>query len=88
MTGSGTFIADNSPINHRARFNGIIYFVFGIGFAIGPLLFGVIIKQFGFEKLWFFCFVIELASSILMKGLSYVENNAYINQKLKNEKSI
>ena len=35
---TSVFVADNSPITHRARFSSIVSFITELGFIISPIL--------------------------------------------------
>ena len=76
---SNVFIANYSPANHRGRFNAIIFFISGVGFAISPWLMGLYIRHFGLANTWPFIFAISIFASILILLLLFYE-------KLKNRK--
>lgn len=65
-TNSGVYIANNSPITHRGRFNTVVTIISGAGFAVGPYLFGKFIEIYGLINLWRLCFFIGLVSSLFM----------------------
>lgn len=46
------WIANNTPITHRGRFNAILPLIIGSGSAFAPTIGGVIITRFGFTTLW------------------------------------
>ncbi len=46
------WIANNTPITHRGRFNAIIPMIVGSGNAIAPTIGGAIITNYGFGVLW------------------------------------
>ena len=77
---SNVFIANYSPANHRGRFNAIIFFISGAGFAISPWLMGLYIRNFGLVNAWPFIFAISIFASILILLLLFYE-------KLKNRKT-
>lgn len=70
---SNVLIANYSPITHRGRFNALIYFIGGIGFALGPLLAGIFIKYLNIERIWPLIFALSLIASILMFYLYFFE---------------
>jgi MFS family permease len=70
---SNVLIANHSPANHRGRFNAIIYFISGVGFAVSPWLMGLYIKQYGLENTWPFIFIISIFASILIILLLFYE---------------
>jgi len=76
---SNVLIANYSPANHRGRFNAIIFFISGAGFAVSPWLMGLYIRHFGLESTWPFIFAISIFASILILFLLFYE-------KLKNSK--
>ena len=46
---SNVLIANYSPANQRGRFNAIIFFISGVGFAISPWLMGLYMIHFGMD---------------------------------------
>lgn len=76
---SNVLIANYSPANHRGRFNAIIYFISGVGFAVSPWLMGLYIKYYGLTNTWPFIFAISIFASVLILLLLFYE-------KLKNSK--
>lgn len=46
------YIANNTPISHRARFSAIMPIIMGTGHAIAPLLGGAIIASYSMNLLW------------------------------------
>ena len=51
-TNTQYYIANNTPMSHRARFNAVLPVVMGTGHAIAPLVGGQISSRYGLEKLW------------------------------------
>ncbi|MGE5677197.1 MAG: MFS transporter [Pseudomonadota bacterium] len=72
-TNAGVYVANNSPVTHRGRFNAIINLVIGTGGAVGPYCFGKFIVSYGLQKLWVLCFALTFASGIFMLWLRYFE---------------
>lgn len=68
-TNAGVYIANNSPITHRGRFNSIVPLISGVGFAFGPYIFGSFIEAYGLRNMWIFCFCLGIISSAFMKWL-------------------
>lgn len=68
-TNSGVYIANHSPMNHRGRFNAVIPLITGVGFSIGPFIFGRVLDAYGKQKLWIMCFVLLMISSAFMRWL-------------------
>lgn len=56
-TNSGVYITNHTPMSHRGRFNAIIPTITGIGYAVGPLFMGKIIKNREIEFAWFVVFI-------------------------------
>jgi MFS family permease len=75
---SNVLIANYSPITHRGRFNAIIYFISGAGFAVGPLLMGLYIKFFGIKNTWPFIFALSVFAAVLMLILFLIERRKNI----------
>lgn len=72
---SNVLIANYSPVTHRGRFNAIIYFISGVGFAIGPLFAGLFIRYLGVQNIWPFMFGLSIFASLLMICLYIWEKN-------------
>jgi len=70
---TSVFIANNSPITHRARFNAVAFFIAQSGFAIAPLITGQLIINIGIVNIWPIVFVLSLIASATMFGLNFVE---------------
>ncbi len=52
VTNSNVFVASHTPITHRGRFNGMITWVHGIGFALSPWISGWVIEVYGISSIW------------------------------------
>ncbi|MHB8279675.1 MAG: MDR family MFS transporter [Candidatus Humimicrobiaceae bacterium] len=72
---TSVYVANNSPITHRARFSGLISFITDIGFIINPVIMGYFIKHYGVTKVWPLIFVLAISGAILMYILYLVESN-------------
>jgi MFS family permease len=70
---SSVIIANNSPISHRGRFSAVITFVQQSGYAIAPLLTGLLIAHTAIKNLWWLIFLISITGSILMFSLFLLE---------------
>ncbi len=70
---SNVLIANYSPITHRGRFNAIIFFISGAGFALGPLLTGLFIEYNGIKNVWALTFWLSVVASIMMAILFLIE---------------
>jgi len=64
-TNYGAYLADHSPINHRGRFNSILNAITGAGYALGPLLSGMLISKTGLINSWI---AVSLAAFFLVWG--------------------
>lgn len=73
VTNSGVYVANNSPVTHRGRFNSIITLVATAGSAFGPFVWGMFIDSFGLQKQWIVCFWIGILSCVLMLLLRVFE---------------
>jgi len=51
-TNSHYYIANNTPISHRARFSAILPVIMGFGHAIAPLVGGYISTRYGLQMVW------------------------------------
>ena len=69
---TSVFIANNSPITHRARFNAVAFFITQSGFAIAPLVTGQLIVSIGIVNIWPIIFVLSLIASATMLGLNFI----------------
>ncbi|MFA7108634.1 MAG: MFS transporter [Sphaerochaetaceae bacterium] len=52
-TNSNYYVANHTPMGHRARFNSIMSILMGAGSAIGPYFSGVILDRWNFKTLFF-----------------------------------
>ncbi|MCL4517382.1 MAG: MFS transporter [Firmicutes bacterium] len=75
-TNSQAYVANNTPISHRGRFNAVLPVISGAGFAIGPWIMGRLVDQWGVRIIWPLCFFLMLGASMLMLGLRGQERNA------------
>jgi MFS family permease len=69
-TNFGTYIANNSPRNYRARFSALSNISSAAGGALGTSLMGLYIGTMGINSVWQVVFVISCFSAILMFTLS------------------
>lgn len=51
-TNTHYYIANNTPISHRARFSAILPVIMGLGHAIAPLIGGQISTRYGLGHVW------------------------------------
>lgn len=77
-TNTGVFIADNTPISHRGRFNSVLGIISGAGFAAGPWLTGLWLRHTSTQMIWAYAFFLALAASLLMFALGLARSKAYV----------
>jgi MFS family permease len=73
---TSVFVANNSPISHRARFNSVVFFVSQSGFALAPLITGQLIVSIGIVNIWPIIFLMALLASLIMFGLYSFEKRS------------
>ncbi|MGB9812073.1 MAG: MFS transporter [Thermovenabulum sp.] len=66
-----TFIAENSPISHRGRFNSVMDIIMRSGFTVSPMITGVFLKNHKIEAVWACTFWLGLVGAIMMLILNY-----------------
>ncbi|MNP18763.1 Major Facilitator Superfamily protein [compost metagenome] len=62
------YIAERSPVEYRARFNSLLLLIGIAGFALGPSMTGLFIRNYGVHLVWPMIFII----SMVYAGLLYV----------------
>ncbi|SHJ47144.1 MFS transporter [Tepidibacter formicigenes] len=66
-TNVDSYISKHTPINFRSRFNAIIPIISGTGYALGPYISGICLKNGStINQIWILTFYISLISSILL----------------------
>lgn len=73
-TNAGVYIANHTPMSHRGRFNAVIPLIMGAGFAIGPPIMGIYIKNRRVIDVWPVMFVLSIVAAILFYVLYIIEN--------------
>ncbi|KEH97071.1 MFS transporter [Clostridium botulinum C/D str. BKT12695] len=68
-TNQGVYIANHTPMSHRGRVNSIIPLISGAGYAIGPKIMGVYVKNRTLNSAWFVIGVCSIVSAIMMYAL-------------------
>jgi len=63
-TNTHYYIANNTPITHRARFSAILPVIMGIGHGIAPLIGGQISSRYGLSILWVLVGITALIGTI------------------------
>ena len=74
-TNTGVYIANHSPITHRARFQSVFDMIQGTGRAVGPLLIGFFLAGHTINQAWALVGFICLASGILLFILRAIEKH-------------
>ncbi|HKM05413.1 MAG TPA: MFS transporter, partial [Sphaerochaeta sp.] len=67
------YIANNTPISHRARFSAILPIIMGTGHAIAPLVGGAIIASHSMNLLWISTGASALVGSLGVFGIYLYE---------------
>ncbi|MGH4140172.1 MDR family MFS transporter [Clostridium sp.] len=75
-TNSGVYIANHTPMSHRGRFNAVIPLITGTGFAVGPFMMGLFIRNRQINSAWLLVFCFGILASACMYLL-------YLNEKRK-----
>ncbi len=75
-TNSGVYIANHTPMSHRGRFNAVIPLITGTGFAVGPFMMGLFIRNKEVNTAWLLVLFLGLLASTFMYLL-------YLNEKRK-----
>ena len=78
---TSVFVADNSPITHRARFSSIVSFITELGFIISPILMGHFIEIYGTRNVWILVFFLAISGAILMYILYLFEGYRKVHRK-------
>lgn len=68
-TNYGVYIANKSPVNHRARISAVSSVSWAVGALIGTAVIGVIVDHFGLQIVWPIVGVLSLLGSIGMVGI-------------------
>ncbi|MGD1821676.1 MAG: MFS transporter [Pleomorphochaeta sp.] len=71
-TNNDYFIANHTPLGHRARFSTVISILQGAGFALGPLVGGILLDYFSYKESLYFISVIILICVALMIYVRYL----------------
>jgi len=71
VTNTGVFIANHSPVTHRARYQSIFDIIQGSGRAVGPMIIGAFLMEHTYNDAWLLigllCLVAALAYFIMYK---------------------
>ncbi|MCL5677234.1 MAG: MFS transporter [Firmicutes bacterium] len=77
-TNTGVFIADNTPVSHRGRFNSVLNVISGAGFAAGPWLTGLWLRRTSTQMIWAYMFFLALGASLLMFVLDLARSKTHV----------
>ncbi len=72
-TNNQYYIANNTPLNHRGRFNAVFPIIMGFGHAIAPMVGGYISTKYGLKPLWIMVGTSALIGSIGTWALYFTE---------------
>lgn len=65
------FIANHTPASHRGRMNAIIPMIYGLGYTVGPLGMGQILRFVGINSAWKLAGIISIVASCFMFMLEF-----------------
>jgi MFS family permease len=83
-TNSGVYLANHTPMSHRGRFNAVIPLITGTGFAIGPAVMGMYIKNRSVIYAWPISFVLSISTAFLFYILYIFEKKQVKKPKILN----
>jgi len=72
---TNVYVAENSPITHRARFSSVVSFITELGFIISPIIMGYFIKHFGINNIWLPVIIISISAALMMYMLYLADSN-------------
>ncbi|MBN2552412.1 MAG: MFS transporter [Spirochaetales bacterium] len=75
-TNTSAYVANHSPITHRARINAVAPIIMWSGFALGPPLSARFIERFSLYRIWPLCLGLSMVAAVLLLGLHLVEKRA------------
>jgi MFS family permease len=70
---ASTFIVGHSPASHRGRISSILPMVSGSGYALGPVVMGMIVRNFSIPIGWFVVGGLGIFSATMMFLLGRME---------------
>ncbi|MDY4888782.1 MAG: MFS transporter [Sphaerochaetaceae bacterium] len=73
-TNSRPYIANNTPITHRARFQSVLPVIMFSGSAFGPMIAGFVSQNLGLNYIWPFSSVLIIIGSMIVWGV-YVHDS-------------
>lgn len=75
-TNEGTYVANHTPISHRARFQAFLPLLGGFGWTISPPVVGAFTDRFGLRSAWPFLGAIAAIAAIAIYYLGVAEKKA------------
>jgi MFS family permease len=72
-TNTQYYIANNTPMSHRARFSAILPVIMGTGHAIAPLIGGQVSTRYGLEILWILVGITAIVGTVGILILYWTE---------------
>ena len=75
-TNEGTYVANNTPISHRARFQAFLPLLGGIGWTISPPIVGSFTDHFGLRMAWPILGAIAVLAGLSIFYLGLMEKRA------------
>jgi len=81
-TNTSVYIANRTPISHRARLQSIYDIIQGLGRAAGPMAIGYFLLDFSVEKSWILAGILCFIAALSFLGLYYLESNTNQTQKI------
>lgn len=75
-TNEGTYVANHTPISHRARFQAFLPLLGGLGWTFSPPVVGAFTDRFGLRTAWPFLGAIAAIASIAIYYLGVAEKKA------------
>lgn len=67
------FIANHTPASHRGRMNSVLPIIMGLGFTLGPVGMGNILKYYSIEQAWQTVGLLMIISTTLMFLLEKID---------------
>ena len=75
-TNTSVYVANHSPITHRARLNAIAPIIMWSGFGLGPPISARFIERFSLCRIWPLCLGLSMLAAVLLLGLHLMEKRA------------
>jgi MFS family permease len=75
-TSAGAYVANHTPMTHRARFNAVAPLVMWSGQAFGPPAAARLIEEYSVRAVWPLAFGLSLAAAVLLGILCLLERRA------------